>query len=439
MKRISLLIILLLTSAATFAQVNDKIRAKFNQQALEIEKQVIEWRRYLHQHPELSNREVKTGAYIADVLKSFGIEVKYPVAKTGVLGILKGGQPGPVIAIRADIDGLPVTERNGLEFASKERTIFNGTETGVMHACGHDSHMAILLGTAQILAKNRADLKGTVKFIFQPAEEGAPAGEEGGARLMIKEGVLENPKVDAVFGLHIQSLVPMGTIHYRPGPFMASPGGIRIKVKGKQAHGATPWDGVDPIVVSSEIIAGLQTIVSRQTELTKQPAVLTIGSLHSGIRGNIIPEEAIMEGTTRTFDLEMQRILHQKIELTVTKIAESAGATAEVKLTGGLRPTYNDEKLTETMVPSLKRAAGESNVKLVPPVTMAEDFAAYQEVVPGLFFFIGGLSPDAKYTTAPVHHTPDFMIDERAFVTGVKAFLNLTLDYMYSAKIDSKK
>jgi amidohydrolase len=435
MKRSYLLSFLLFFLATiSSAQVSSKLQAKLDQQVSEIEKQVIEWRRYFHQHPELSNREVKTGEKIAELLKSFGIEVQHPVAKTGVVGILKGDQPGPVVALRADIDGLPVTERNSLSFASKERSTFSGQETGVMHACGHDSHMAMLLGVAQILAKNKSDIKGTVKFLFQPAEEGPPPGEEGGARLMLKEGVFENPKVDVVFGLHIQSLVPLGTINYRPGAFMASPGGFTIKVKGKQAHGATPWDGIDPIVVSSQIVLGLQTIVSRQTELTKLPAIITVGTLHSGIRSNIIPEEATLTGTTRTFDLEMQKVLHDKIRLTATNIAESAGATAEVTLTGGYAPTYNDPSLTERMVPSLKKAAGEKNVFLVNPVTMAEDFSAYQEKVPGLFFFLGAYDPEAKFEKQPVHHTPDFMIDERAFKLGVKAMLNLTLDYMYAKK-----
>lgn len=429
--RIFLLTLLCIASATTYAQVNAKLQAKLDKQASDIEQQVIEWRRYFHQYPELSNREVKTGAKIAEILKSLGIEVKHPFAKTGVLGTLVGGQPGPVIALRADIDGLPVTERNSLPFASKEKSTFNGQETGVMHACGHDSHISMLLGVASILAKNKADLKGTVKFLFQPAEEGPPAGEEGGAALMIKEGALENPKVDVVFGLHIQSLLPLGTINYKPGAFMASPGGFTIKVKGKQAHGATPWDGVDPIVVSSQIVLGLQTIVSRQTELTKLPAVLTIGTLHSGIRGNIIPEEAVMSGTTRTFDLGMQKILHDKIVLTATNIAESAGAKAEVEVRGGYAPTYNDPALTEKMLPTLKKTVGEKQVNLINPVTMAEDFAAYQQKVPGLFLFIGAYNPETKFEKEPVHHTPDFMLDEKAFIVGVRALTNLTIDYMY--------
>jgi amidohydrolase len=290
------------------------------------------------------------------------------------------------------------------------------------------------LGVAQILAKNKPDVKGTVKFIFQPAEEGPPAGEEGGAPLMIKEGVLDNPKVDAIFGLHIQSLVPLGTLNYKPGAFMASPVGFTIKVKGKQAHGATPWDGIDPVVVGSQIVLGLQTIVSRQTDITRLPAVLTVGVFNAGIRWNIIPDEANLAGTTRTFDLEQQKTLHEKLIRTATSIAESAGATAEVKFTTSYPPTMNDPALTEKMAPSLKRAAGEKNVFLVPPVTMGEDFSAYQQKVPGMFFFLGGYNPDVKYDVQPVHHTPDFMIDERAFKLGVRSMLYLTLDYMYAKK-----
>lgn len=434
MKKVCIALILLTVAFPSFSQVSPKTQAKFDQQIDAIEQQVIEWRRYFHEHPELSNREVKTGAKIAELLRSFGIEVTYPVAKTGVVGLLKGGQPGPVVALRADIDALPVTERNGLQFASKEKSTFNGQETGVMHACGHDAHTAMLLGVAQILAKNKADLKGTVKFIFQPAEEGPPTGETGGAPLMIAEGVLDNPKVDAIFGLHIQSLVPLGTLNYRPGAFMASPAFFTIKVKGKQAHGATPWSGVDPIVVGSQIVTGLQTIVSRQSDITKQPAVLTIGVFNAGIRFNIIPEEATLSGTTRTFDLEQQKDLHDKMIRTATKIAESAGATAEVTFTAGYPPTINDASLTEKMLPTLKRAAGDKNVFLVQPVTMGEDFSSYQQVVPGMFFFLGAYDAEKKYENEPVHHTPDFLIDERAFKLGVRSLLYLTLDYMNARK-----
>ncbi len=318
----------MLHGSVLWAQISPALQAKLDQQTKEIEPKLIEWRRYFHQNPELSNRESKTGAKIAEQLRALGMEVQYPVARTGVVGILKGGKPGPVVGLRADIDALPVTERNSLPFASKVKDTFNGMETGVMHACGHDGHMSILLGVAEILSKNRNDLKGTVKFIFQPAEEGAPPGEEGGAYLMIKEGVLENPKVDVMFGLHIQSLVPLGTVAYKPEGLMASVDNLNIKVIGRGAHGATPWDSIDPIVISSQIVLGLQTIISRQTELTKAAAVITVGSMHAGIRRNIIPETATLEGTIRTFDADMQKKVHEKIKTTAINIAQSAGATA---------------------------------------------------------------------------------------------------------------
>jgi amidohydrolase len=396
-----------------------------------IEPRMIEWRRNIHQNPELGNREFKTSAKIAEHLKSLGIEVQTGVAHTGVVGILKGAKPGPVIALRADMDALPVTERNSLPFASKERTVFNGQETGVMHACGHDTHVAVLMATAEILAKNKNDLKGTVKFIFQPSEEGPPAGEEGGAFLMVKEGVLDNPKADVIFGMHIQSISPLGRITYRPAGLMAASDWFSITVKGRQSHGSAPWMGVDPIVVSSQIIMGLQTIVSRQTELTKEAAVITVGRFQSGIRENIIPEEAFMAGTIRTLDEGMQEMIHEKIRLTATRIAESAGATAEVVIDKKTPVTYNDPALTEKVVASLQRAAGAENVVRINAVTGAEDFAFYQKKIPGFFFFVGAMPPDQDPSKVPAHHTPDFMIDERGMLTGLKAMLNLTLDYMY--------
>jgi amidohydrolase len=414
----------------SFAQLNPKLQAKIDQQAKELEANVIQWRRHFHEFPELSNREVKTGAYIAEHLKKLGLEVQYPVAKTGVVALLKGAKPGPVIALRADIDALPVTERNSLPFASKVKTTFNGQETGVMHACGHDTHTAILMGVAEILSKNKADLKGTVKFIFQPAEEGAPAGEEGGAALMVKEGVLENPKVDVIFGMHIMSIAPLGVITYKPAGMMAAADWFSIKVKGRQAHGSAPWMSIDPIVVSAQIITGLQTIVSRQIDLTKEAAVITIGRIQSGIRENIIPEEAVMAGTIRTLDVEMQDKIHEKIRLTATKIAESAGATAEVTIDKKFPLTYNDPALTEKMVPSLVKAAGKEKVIQISAVTGSEDFSEYQKKVPGLFFFVGAMPPNQDPNTVPSHHTPDFMIDERGLITGLKAMLNVTLDYM---------
>ena len=422
----------------SYAQVNPALQLKINQQVKTIEPKIIEWRRYFHEHPELSNQEYKTGKFIAEYLKSIGLEVQYPVAKTGVVALLKGSKPGSVIALRADIDGLPVTERNSLPFASKEKSVLAGQETGVMHACGHDSHISMLMAVAQILASNKADLKGSVKFIFQPAEEGA-YGEVAGAELMVKEGVLENPKVDVIFGLHIQSLTPLGKIQYRTEGMMAAVDAFDIKVIGVGAHGATPWDGVDPIVTASQIVSGLQTIISRQTELTKAGAVITIGSFHSGIRRNIIPEEAKLEGTIRTFDPAMQQKIHDKIRLTATKIAESAGAKAEVSITKGYPVTYNDPILTKKMVGSLERAAGAENISITPPVTMAEDFSFFQQKVPGLFFFLGAYPADLNLQKQPTHHTADFMIDERAFVIGTQGLLNLTLDYMFQNNSPSKK
>jgi amidohydrolase len=434
MKNIYQSLLLIVFTIPAFAQVNSKLQAKLDQQAADIEAKVVGWRRDFHQHPELGNREFKSGAKIAEHLKALGIKVQFPIAVTGVVGILEGAKPGPVVALRADMDALPITERNALSFASKEKTILASGETGVMHACGHDAHMAILMGVAEILAKNKSELKGTVKFIFQPAEEEAPEGEEGGAFLMVKEGVLENPKVDVIFGLHILSLLPSGKLGYRPEGIMAAVDLLKITVVGTGAHGATPWDSKDPIMIGSQIMNGLQTIISRQTDLTKAPAVITIGSFHSGNRGNIIPEEAELKGTIRTFDPEMQKILHQKIKLTAEKIAESAGATATVEIEMGSPATFNDPKLTAMMAPTLQRTVGQDNAVIVAPTTLAEDFSCYQEKVPGLFFFLGAYPADMKLKNLPTHHTADFMLDEKSFVTGVKAMLNLTLDYMNTVK-----
>lgn len=425
-------LLLLLFSTALLAQVNPKLQSKVMEQASVIESKMIEWRRNIHQFPELSNREFKTSEKIAAHLKSLGIEVQEKVAFTGVVGILRGDKPGPVIALRADMDALPVTERNSLPFASKERTTFNGQETGVMHACGHDTHVAMLMATAEILAKNKSELKGTIKFIFQPAEEGAPAGEEGGASLMVKQGVLENPKVDVIFGAHIQSISPLGRITYKPAGLMAASDWFKIKVHGKQAHGSAPWMGVDPIVVSAQIINSLQTIVSRSANLTQEPAVVTVGRINAGIRENIIPEYAEMAGTIRTLDTKMQDDIHEKMRRIVTNVAESMGATAEIDIQKMTPVTYNDPQLTEKMVTSLQKAAGEANVVRIPSVTGAEDFAFYQQKVPGFFFFVGACPPDKDpLKDALGHHTPDFMIDERGMIVGLKAMLNVTLDYMF--------
>ena len=395
-----------------------------------IEKQIIEWRRYFHEHPELSNREFKTSAKIADYLQSLGLAVQTGVAHTGVVGLLKGANPGPVVGLRADMDALPVTERTDVPFASHIKSTYNGQNVGVMHACGHDTHVAILMGVATVLSQMKERLHGSVKFIFQPAEEGAPPGEEGGAKLMVKEGVLENPHVDAIFGLHINSATEVGTIKYRPGGMMAAADRLKIIVHGKQTHGSTPWTGIDPIVVSAQIINGLQTIVSRQTALTEDAAVLSIGSIHGGVRNNIIPEKVELIGTIRTFNTDMQKKIHDKTYLTATKIAESAGATAEVEITKGAPVTYNDLNLTKEMIPTLQRVAGKENVILRKAITGAEDFSYYQQKIPGFYFFLGGMPRGMDPAKAPPHHTPSFYIDESGLKLGVRALTYLTFDYM---------
>jgi len=426
---------LCLMSTTLLAQKTSKLQLKLENQVKALEPQVIEWRRKFHQSPELSNRENQTGAFIAEYLKSLGMEVQYPVAKTGVVGLLNTGKPGPVVALRADMDALPITERNSLPFASNVKTNFGGQETGVMHACGHDAHMAMLMAVAKILSDNKKELKGTVKFLFQPAEEGVGPDEyPSGAELMVKEGVLDSPKVDAVFGLHIQSLLPSGTLNYKSGALMAAVDGFDVKVTGKGAHGATPWEGVDPVVVASQIVNGLQTIVSRQTSLTDAAAVVTVGTFHAGIRRNIIPDEAFLQGTIRTFGPQMQRKVHEKIKLTTTKIAEASGATADVNINIMYPATINDASLTEKMIPSLVKAAGKENVNVISAVTMAEDFSFYQQKVPGFFFFLGAYPAEMKLEKKPAHHTADFMIDEKSFSVGVKALLNVTVDYLTSSK-----
>jgi len=428
MKRI--LLCLLIVTTFTTAHAGEKLKKQLDFAADRIESKVIEWRRHFHRFPELSNREFKTARKIEEHLRNLGLVVKTGVAHTGVVGLLKGGKPGPVVALRADIDALPVTERVDVPFASKLRTTYNGHDVGVMHACGHDAHTAILMGVAEILSSMKKELPGSVKFIFQPAEEGAPQGEEGGAELMVKEGVLKNPKVDVIFGLHVWSLTETGTISYRPEAMMAAVDGLRITVKGKQTHGSTPWTGIDPITVSAQIIIGLQTIISRQTKLTKEAAVITIGSIHGGVRSNIIPEQVELIGTIRTLNSDMQDKIHEKIRLTATKIAESAGAIAEVRIEKGYPITYNDPELTEMMLPSLQQVAGRENVKLIDAITGAEDFSFYQKKIPGLFFFLGAMPKGTKAEDAPPHHSPDFYIDESSFKLGIRALTYLTLDYM---------
>jgi amidohydrolase len=430
MKPILLISALLCPSCPLATAQKNKLAKRIEVMAKDIEPKVIAWRRDFHQFPELSNREFKTAEKIAAHLKNLGLKVQTGVAKTGVVAILEGGKPGAVVALRADMDALPVPERVNIPFASKEKATYNGQNVGVMHACGHDTHVAILMGVAEVLTSLKSEIAGTIKFIFQPAEEGAPEGEEGGAYLMVKEGVLENPKVDVIFGLHINSMTEVGKIRYKPEGTLAAADRFTIKVKGKQTHGASPWAGVDPIVVSAQIVNGLQTIVSRQLPLTQEAAVVSVGAIHGGVRNNIIPETVEMEGTIRSLDTEMQDQIHKKIELTATKIAESAGATAEVKINRGYPVTYNDPSLTSLMVPTLEAVAGKDNVNLQKAATGAEDFSFFAQKVPGFFFFLGGMPKGKSIDEVAPHHTPDFYIDESGFTLGVQALSNLALDYL---------
>jgi amidohydrolase len=439
MKNVSLAFLLAVTSLTAVAQKKQTTTASAtpaNYAALvaEVTPQLTTWRRHFHEHPELSNREFNTGKYIASYMRSIGYEVKENVANTGVVAVLKGGKPGPVVALRADIDALPVTERNSLPFASKVVTEYNGQKVGVMHACGHDAHTSILMGTATVLKKMQADVPGTVVFLFQPAEEGSPEGEEGGAPLMIKQGVLENPKVDVVFGMHIKTEVPVGEIQYKAQGFMASSDWIKIVVNGKGAHGSKPWTGVDPIAASAQIIQGLQNIVSRQMELTKAPVVITIGAIHGGVRNNIIPESCEMIGTLRTLDPAMQKELHERIKNTVHHIAASAGATADVTISTKTLVTYNDPALVKLIVPFLETAAGKGNVKERDWDTGAEDFSFFGEHTPAFFFYLGAMPKGMKPSEASLHHTPEFFIDESGFDLGVKAFCQLVFDYAGTKK-----
>ena len=402
--------------------------------AKEMEAKVIEWRRDIHQHPELGNREVRTGKLIAEHLQKLGLEVKTGVAKTGVVAVLKGGKPGPVVALRADMDALPVVEALDLPFASKAKGEYEGKEVGVMHACGHDTHVAILMGVAGIFAKIKDQLPGTIKFIFQPAEEGPPRGEEGGAALMVKEGVLENPKPNAIFGLHVVAMMHTGSIGYRAGPMMASADILRIKVKGRQTHGSQPWSGVDPIVTAAQIVMGLQTIVSRQVNITNEPAVVTIGSIHGGNRFNIIPEEVELVGTVRTLDETMRDDIHKRIKTTAEMIAASQGATVQVEIEKPYAVTINDEELTALMVPTFKRIAGEKNVFIRAKTTGAEDFAFYQQKIPGLFYFVGISPPGTDLTKVAVNHSPKFFVDESGLLLGIRSLAALAVDYLQMGK-----
>ncbi|WP_343499575.1 amidohydrolase [Achromobacter denitrificans] len=415
------------------------LAAQIDQRARAIEDKLIAWRRDIHQHPELGNQETRTAKLVADHLRALGMDVKTGVAGTGVVAVLKGGKPGPVVALRADMDALPVKEQVDVPYASKAKGTYLGKEVDVMHACGHDAHTAILMATAEVLAGMKDELPGSVKFIFQPAEE-SPADFEPdgkkiwGAKMMVQEGVLEQPKVDAIFGLHVSSAYPAGKLSWRNGPAMAAADQFWIDVTGKQTHGARPWSGIDPIVVSSQIILGLQTIPSRQINSMLEPAVITVGAIHGGNRMNIVPDSVAMTGTIRTYDEGMKKDIHQRIARTADMIAQSAGAKADVRVVELYNATVNHPELTEKMGPTLRRVAGDGNYGLQPKSTASEDFSFYQEKVPGMFFYLGVTPKDTDVEKAAPNHSPRFYVDESGLINGVRALSNLAVDYMAGAR-----
>jgi len=416
---------------ATGGAAAQDLNARLDAAISKLEPRVIEWRRDFHQNPELSNREFRTSKIVAEHLKKLGLEVQTGVAKTGVVGVLRGGKPGPTIALRADMDGLPVIEQNELPFRSLVTTTYRNETVGVMHACGHDVHTSVLMGIAEAFAGLKAELPGTVVFFFQPAEEGAPVGEEGGASLMIKEGVLEKYRPEAVFGLHVFANMPSGMVGYRAGPLMAGSDSYRIVVKGRQTHGARPWSGVDPIVVSAQIVNALQTVVSRQVDITANPAIVTVGAIKGGIRHNIIPDDVEMVGTIRSFDPQQRESIVKNIERMVVNIAAASGASASFELDPGSNPVVlNDPVLTERVLPSLRRVAGAANVRPVPLVTGAEDFAFFGQKVPSFFYFVGVTPRDQNMLTAASNHSPLFFVDETAIPMASRTFANLALDYL---------
>ncbi|AXR05253.1 amidohydrolase [Salinimonas sediminis] len=430
MKRTALGIACLLTT--TFAHAAQDINTLIDK----VEPQVIDWRHHFHEFPELSNREFETAKYITSFLQTLDVEITTGVAKTGVVAVLDSGKPGPVIALRADMDGLPVPEQNELAYKSTQTAQYNGNTVPVMHACGHDTHMAMLMGTAKVLSQMKDQLHGKVKFIFQPAEEGAPPGEKGGAEIMVKEGVLKNPDVDVIFGLHINANTDIGKVRYTPKGSMAAVDPFKIVIKGKQAHGAYPWKSVDPIVTAAQMVMSLQTIVSRELKLIDAAAVVSVGSIHGGNRSNIIPNEVELIGTIRTLDKDAREHVYEAMQRKVKGIAMSMGAQAELTLPldYSYPITYNDPQLTAQMLPTLNRTAGKDNVLLSNPVTGAEDFSFYQEQVPGLFLWLGGKPLDVSEKDSPAHHTPEFFVDDKGMKLGVELLTNMTLDYMNSAK-----
>ncbi|TWB13956.1 carboxypeptidase Ss1 [Nitrospirillum amazonense] len=422
---------LLASGTAAWAGDREQAQATVDTRAAVEQPKIIAWRRDIHEHPELGNQETRTAALVAKHLKSLGLEVRTGVAKTGVVAVLKGGKPGPVVALRADMDALPVAEQVDVPFASKVKTQYNGQEVGVMHACGHDTHVAMLMGVAEVLAGMKDQLPGTVKFIFQPAEEGLPKGEVGGAEQMLKEGAFENPKPDAVFGVHVISTLHAGDVGYRPGPFMAAADEFVITVHGKQSHGALPWTGVDPIVTASQIVLGMQTIESRQMEVIKEPSILSVGSIHGGNRNNIIPDTVTLNGTIRTFDEGMRADIDKRLRRTVAGIAESAGATADVDIIKGYPVTINNPELTAKIVPTLQRVAGKDHVKLIDKVTPSEDFSFYEQQAPGVYLFVGITPPETDLSKAASNHSPKFFVDESGLIVGARTLAHLTVDYLY--------
>jgi len=396
-----------------------------------VEPRVLAWRRDFHAHPELGNREFRTAAVVAAHLRELGFdEVRTEVAHTGVVGLLKGALPGPVVALRADMDGLPVAEEVDLPFASKATAVWNGETVGVMHACGHDTHTAMLMGVAEVLAGLRGQLRGSVKFIFQPAEELPPEGEDGGAKMMIEQGALDGPRPSAIFGLHVTSRLPLNVVGYRPGPTMASADNLKITIHGRQTHGAMPWAGVDPIVTSAQVVLGLQTIVSREMDLTREPAVLTLGTIRGGLRENIIPDSVEMRGTIRTFDEEMRDDIHERVTYLAQAISRGARAGCDVCIKKNYPVTVNDPALTEAMLPTLHRVAGPGRLALVPKVTGSEDFSFFQQQVPGLFIFLGVTPAGTDPNKAAPNHSPRFFVDEACLVTGVRALAHLAADFL---------
>jgi amidohydrolase len=418
---------LALTAAATSARA-DLAPEEIDRAAAAVQPQVVEWRRWFHQHPELSNREYGTSRKISEILSDMGIEHRTGIAGTGIVGFIEGGRPGPLVAIRADIDGLPVTEETGLPFASTATGEYNGQEVGVMHACGHDTHMAMALGAAKVLNDHREDLAGTVMLIFQPAEEGPPAGEKGGASLMLEEGIFEPEKPEAVFGIHVGIGVPGGRFATKAGPMMASSDRFQITVKGRQTHGARPWDGVDPVVTAAQIVLGLQTIASRQLDVTAAPSIISVGRIEGGVRNNVIPDSVELEGTIRAFQPEMRAQIHAAMERSARAIAEANGATIEWELELGNPPVRNDAELFEMMVPALEQAAGQPLVPLNPQ-TVAEDFSEYAERTPSLFVFLGNWPEDQDPTKMPTNHSPLFDFHEPYLERGVKAFVGMVTEY----------